>query len=543
LASLAWDPSAEARAPKIALSVLLALFACGVLAYRREALELTGPLSWTAAWVLWCALSLTWGSLEGAEQVASLAAALCLGLSARTVFFRDELRRQLRLVGLVVGVAASLLATREWLLGARGSAVHGGMGNPNWLGLVLGPCVMLSASGWARLPRRGRALVGIAIAVELGGLALAQSRTVWIACASAVVVTLVWRRLPTRRHYALVALAFCVPLLGAVGADAPAAGGDWLSAVAGRRWIWRVSLDAAWSALPFGAGTGEFAGAFLRSQGALLATLDPGAAARTFQNASTAHSDWLETLLEHGLVGSVLLAGWLAKSLSSTWTSGRAALITLVVTAIADSPLHQPAVVVLALLVAAASDEPPTARTTGFPRLPAWSWLLLVAGLGLAARISVGTWLGARSTTAAQDNPERRLEHLARARALDPYSAQVALEYGSALLDAGEPARSLEQTDASLRLSTSVAAYLLRAKALSVLGRKPEAVRDLTEALGLNPASFRVNLGLAALELEAGRLDSAERALGRARRVLPGDPRLEPLEEQIKSAVRARELQ
>lgn len=548
LALLVWDPRATAHAPKGFAICALALVGAAWGAFRKAPLVLSRPLAAAGAWLAWSCLTLLWGSSGALPESSVGIAALLLALLGSATWSVAELRLALHKLAVFLGVSCSAWALYQYAAGARGNYVHGGMGNPNWLGMLLALTVLLSLSRRDALKSaNGRLIPALSLTPQLAALYLVEARVAWVALFAALVFgalsirTAFFRR--TAPHLAWVCAV--VAPLAAWGAS-PSSSGGWQEALAGRRFLWRSALEALSlhpSRLIGGFGAGSFPGAFLEGQGSLLSSLSDRSAARAFQAVQSAHSDWLQTLLEQGVVGWLCLVAWFWLALRAkreAWIPGEMTLVALMVCAIADAPLRQPAILALGLLVTAALGGDAFGHVPRLRRLPIW-WFGL-ALLAVGTRVGAGRWLGERASTLAKEHPERRETELRRAVRLDPYSAQARLELAVTLLDSAQADASLEQAVRSEELAGSLGAELVRAKALSRLGRFAESRDALLEARRFSPGSFRVNLGLAAVELELGQLDLAEASLRRATSVLPGDPRLEPLREQLKRARQEREL-
>ncbi|MGE0328777.1 MAG: tetratricopeptide repeat protein [Polyangiaceae bacterium] len=529
---------------------VLGLCATAWCAFRKAPLVLPPPLAAAGAWIAWSCLTLLWGSPSALSVLSFNLAAFVVALVARATWSASALRQQLHKLSVFLGVSTSGWALYQFATGARGSYVHGGLGNPNWLGLTLALTFLLSLPERRALQSvRGRLTVVLSLTPQLVALYLAQSRVAWMALVVALLFALARLRTVTFQRFVphLAWLCALAAPLAAWGAR-PSASGGWQEALAGRRFIWRSALEAtAHEPLRafIGFGSGRFPDAFLSGQGALLGGLSERSASRAFQALQSAHSDWIQTFLEHGLAGWLLMVAWLWLALRTgrqphDWLRGEMSLIALGVCAIADAPLQQPVVLVLALLVTAALGRDAFGGIARVRRLPIW-WLALTL-LALGTRLSAGHWLAERAGSEAKARPEARLPLLERAVKLDPYSAQAHFDLAVALLDSGEPERCLSHAERSGALSKSLGAELLIAKALSRLGRVADAHRVLLSARDISPGSFRVNLGLASVELELGDLRTAETSLGRAAAVLPGDPRLSPLREQLKRAQRDHEI-
>lgn len=548
LALLAWDPLALASAPKLTLLSLFALLSAGYAAYRRTPLQLSLPLGLGLATVAFSSLSLLWGSPAGLGQQCLLVACGSIALSARAGLSQAALRGQLVNLARFLGVGSAGWALWQFVSGARGSFVHGGAGNPNWLGLVLAVCLVLSLPSTKELQSRARwPLLGL-LALELTGLWLGQSRVAGFALGFGLVYFALLRFFPRGLYWVALSTAL-LPLLAGwlsqphqlLDAEAP----SWLSALSARRWIWHATLDA-WQAAPLGVGSGDFGSAYLEAQGRMLAQLELRPAARAFQSPGSAHSDWLQCLLEQGPLGFALMLAWFGSALrpkaAGGWPRGEIALVVVLVCALADTPLSQPALVALALLISAAIGT--NLRTAMHLRkLGPRAWWVLLLLLGLTTRAAAASWVAQRSASQARGAPAQRLELLTQAAQLDPRDADLQLQYGVALIDAGHSLRALDAALLSLSLSRSVSAELLRAKALSSLGEHREALLRLSEARQLSPGSFRINFALAALQLTAGQLDTARTRLKDAELVLPADPGIAVLRKRIEQAQQQRDLQ
>ncbi len=550
MALLLWDPHATAQAPKALAVCALALVASAWTAFRKAPVVLSAPLAAAGAWVAWSCLTLLWGSPSALADRGLAIAALVVALSARATWSPDALREQLRKLAVFLGVSCAGWALYQYATGARGNYVHGTMGNPNWLGLLLAVTLLLSLPGRAALRgARGRWLTALIATPQLAALYVAHSRVAWVALGVATIFGVLRLRTAISQRVAPHLAWLCASAAPAAAWGAtPGAGAGWERALEGRRFLWRCALEAISlhpASVLTGFGSGRFPGAFLEGQGALLSGLGERSAARTFQAVQSAHSDWLQSLVEHGAGGWLLLVAWFwfalrPKPPAQTWLLGEMTLVALMICAIADAPLQQPAVLVLALLTTAALGGDAFGHLPRVRRFPLW-WLAL-ALLAVVTRISAAHWLGERSIYSARQNPEHRAAELGRAVSLDPNSAQAHFELAVALVDSGRPALALDHAEQSRQLSPSLSCELVRAKALSRLGRLQEALGVLREARRFSPGSFRVNLGLAALELELRELDAAETSLRRATRVLPGDPRLEPLRQRLRRAQNEREL-
>jgi tetratricopeptide (TPR) repeat protein len=303
-------------------------------------------------------------------------------------------------------------------------------------------------------------------------------------------------------------------------------------ALAGRVWIWRASGDAALTYLPFGAGLGRFPHAFLDAQGARLAELGPGEAARRFQNATSAHDDYLEVTVDSGLPALLLLGGALAAGLAAhargraAWPAGAATVLVFAVCALGDSPLGQPAAVGLLALVLAAGRRP--ARRTR--AVPALAWL------GAAALLAptLAAYLAMRRATLADDAaPPERLARLASAARLDPRSGEIALSLGLAELSLGDAAAALPELERSRALLANVGTDVAIGNAQLLLGDPTAADAAYRRALAHDPGSFRAHANRIEALRQLGRLDEAAHELAVARQLEPTHPGLDALADRL----------
>ncbi|HEY7375301.1 MAG TPA: tetratricopeptide repeat protein [Polyangia bacterium] len=528
-AALAWDPAAPAADPKRLLLLVAAAVALATARRRDAPLDVSPAAALFVAFVGLGALSLAWGGGHGWRDLVTLGAAALL-LAGAALRPRADAAALARATASLLGGGAALWTLAQAVTGAGGFALHGGQGNPNWLGLLLAATLPLSLSALLGAPRGARAekLLALLVLPQIPALLLAQSRTAWVALAVAGVATLADPRAPLRRH---AGLALAAALGG--GAALLVAHGGALHALGGRIWIWRIAAHAAAAALPWGGGLGAFPGRFLDLQGDALAALPAAEAAHRFVNATSAHDDWLEIATETGLPGLFLFAAAIGAGVVACRRAGAraeaATLIAFAVTALADSPLRQPAVLVpVALALASAPRTLPFAA--GARRA-----VPLAAGLGLAAAaallpIAASSWLGAHLATAARDaDPDRKLALLARAARVDPRSGEIAFAAGIAHLERGEPEAALAALERSRPLLPQVATEVAIGNTHLVAGRADDAAAAYQRALRLDPGSFRAHTNLAVALRRLGRDREAELHLATARRLYPHHPVLAEL--------------
>jgi hypothetical protein len=554
-AALVYEPNALAAEPKRVCGLLLTTVALSLAIARASTPQLWIPgLRFGLGFIALSAFSLAWGLPGGARELGTLY--LALGGAVLTRGLAPEVgRRVAQKAALVIGGVAAAWVLGAAALGGEAMSLHAGQGNPNWLGLLLAMTLPLSLGAWrTQHDARARVSARLALAASLAqvpALYLSHSRVAWLAAAAALSWWGASSGSPRRRGFSSwsrVALALgTVSVFFGVSAlfakqDVPAG-----VALSGRLWIWRHSAHAAFAALPFGAGLGRFAHAYLDVQGRALAELPVGEAARRFINATSAHQEFLQVTLESGPIAALCLLLTLGLSAlehaRAGFRAGTAALLACLVAAFGDSPLRQPAITLLlglvvgvgALRSAPSAPSAPAALSAGVG-----GRLALVALLGGAAFLtydSTRAWFGSHERSfALEQAPMARLTGLARSARLDPASGETWLELGLLRLRLGEAvvARAQLERAAALLADTGTRIALGIAE-LSL--RHPDLAKQAFErALDWNPGSFRARLGLAEAHFRARRLHAAEHEAGLARKLLPGDPRVRELLDAIHEA-------
>ncbi len=566
---LVFDPAALAADPKRVVLLAVALIVA-VLGKRRA------PKTYVKytfmGFVLLTALSAAWGT--SLSDLATFAAA---ALIATTIGSPANARATAMRVALLVGGVASLLALFAFAGGGHGFALHGGQGNPNWLGLLLAVTLPLSFDAVALAGAAGskRPLLAALAAVQVPALFLAHSRVAWLAAGVSLLVAAAFakRRLRSRRRLrggraAVLALGVGAMLTVAVmlrerptaptakviaaAHDSEDRAPEDVSAVrslAGRAWIWRISAHAALDAPFFGAGLGRFPERYLAAQGDALRTLPPREASRRFVNATTAHDEPLQVATESGVLASLLLVLGLSALAVGHLRAGRAgfgaAALAVLVTSLGDSPLRQPAIALLvALLVAAEtsrgarSPANPTMSLAAFPRLrPALAALVILGGGWLLSEATRG-WLATHLATTASElvDAHDRDRRLARASRIDPSSGEILFDRGTNALAMGDAALALTYFEASRPRFANVGTFSAMGEAALALGDANRARDAWTAALALHPGSARAHLGLAEAEHRLDHDDLAEASLHVAKLLLPGDPRVAAMEDRLAEA-------
>jgi O-antigen ligase len=211
-------------------------------------------------------------------------------------------------------------------------------------------------------------LVGLAINRSLAGIGLG----IPVVAGS---LAMIWLR--KRKAPAWVALAGLLVAAGAMAVPFSAPMGNNLTSAEARSsqfsryTTFRTTLEAAQDHLPFGTGLGTFVDVYRTYE-------DPALVERTYIN--HAHSDYLELLLETGLVGAALLALfllWWGRRLVAVWRAekpdhiARAASIAsaaMIAHSIVDYPLRTAAISALFAACCALMAEPrPRARRSEEP--------------------------------------------------------------------------------------------------------------------------------------------------------------------------------
>jgi len=530
-AALSFHPAVAAGTTKSVAMALLGLGALGLtlprLLHRREGAgsRLPRPL---LAWIVlcgWYVLSATWSGQLPTEQMSTLVGAAGVGVAACTLPVAT-VRRGALAAAVIVGGVSSLAAVLQWLLGARGMALHGLHGNPNWLGLVLVATVPLQLELLVEAQRRGdrwwRLWAGTG-SLTMWAVVLSASRVAWVALAVTGVLFAVGRW----RKGAIVAAAAAAVGLATMG-------GDWAASLAGRWWIWTASAKAAIHGLPLGVGVGDFAQAFLDSQGELLARLPTKQAAAQFVNATTAHNDWLEAATVGGPIALALLATTVVLAiieLRRSWRAGAASVVVVAICATGDSSLARPGLLALLALVLAAAPRRNLRR--GFMAAHAGTLAALIVLLPHAT----ARWMSQRAVSVAEQSAVvERAARLATAHRLDPSSGEVTLLLGLWHLECGDSARALPWLEHSRQQLANLGTDVAIGNAWIRLQRPDRAFTAYRRALRRHPAYFRAHANLVEALRQLGRLERAEQHLRTARELQPGHPKLARMAEQLRRA-------
>lgn len=163
-------------------------------------------------------------------------------------------------------------------------------------------------------------------------------------------------------------------------------------------------------------------------------------------------------------------------------------------------------------------------RSDGQPRDLERAVRWLTAGLGaLPDRVDGWVELAAVRRLSGDAAGERKAAE--RAFALAPGDRRVALAAGAARLAGGDAAGGLAALERAAAVGTDAEVEVLRARALSELGRLPAALAAAEQATRGQPSSGEAWFGLGVLRLEADDVDGATAALTAATVWQPADLR------------------
>jgi len=316
--------------------LLLLIVACwiGLLVGRRtearEALTRHQPVIVAAVvFFVWVTLTLAWAPVAHASSraikdlfYAELGFVLLLG----TVIERRHVRWLL--IAFVTGAALSILygAAKGGLSGAIGGPnqvtdqdgrLQAGSGDPNYLGAVLVPALMLAGGLAMRRPPLQRLALAVAAGIIAIGLAATQSRGGLLAAlATGLVALLIWRG---RRAVIATLMVFAAGVATAFFLASPSAWhriGSGNTSGSGRTDIWQVALRVADAHPYFGVGINQF------PQVSPLYVSRPGALSNVgllIDKHILVHNLYLELWAETGVVGLALFVVVVAMVLSACW--------------------------------------------------------------------------------------------------------------------------------------------------------------------------------------------------------------------------------
>jgi hypothetical protein len=325
-----------------------------------------------------------------------------------------------------------------------------------------------------------------------------------------------WTLVPRQRAAALAAVAALAVLIAAAAVDAPGRASDgWaefkrgdgpgkgterFGSAAGesRYQFWGAALDENASEPLVGTGSGTFEYWWTRNGDVPEAVRDT-------------HSLYLQTLGELGIVGLLVLAGFLGVVLigggRAVLRSGRpptlvaalAGCAAFCLTAVVDWMWQIPAMAVAFLLLAAvlvrAGDEQgglAEKRSGGF----AWPARIAIAAAALTAIAAISISLASTGLLRQSEADARAgdlpaaLDAARSARNVQPYAASPRLQEALVLESEGDlPAAAEAAFAATERESTNWRTWLVLSRIEAELGHAEAAVRDYRQARSLNPHS------------------------------------------------------
>lgn len=237
---------------------------------------------------------------------------------------------------------------------------YGTLGNPNYVAAWLCATLPLYSAVFAREKTSRRATVAwsLGLTAQLAAIAATGSR-VFLLAAPAAAAVLLWRTRKFSKWW-LAAVPVAAVLLWLSPARPLA------STIEGRMYLARVSMSK-WTEIPLsGYGPGSFAPRFAEWQVEWLRARGAADPARAFAGeAGHAHNDYIEFLVEYGLIGVAGLAAasaWLVLNArrrsprGDLWSAAAlAGVAALLAAAFVDFPFHRPAEWALYWMLLAAS--------------------------------------------------------------------------------------------------------------------------------------------------------------------------------------------
>ena len=332
------------------------LLAGGTRVSRLEVAFVAG----LAALAAWQALSAEWSldpsrSLDDAYRgTVYVAAAAAFAVLARAAGPRALL------VGIAGGVTVTLVegfveyAREDVRDPFEGDLLFQPLGYANAVGILAAMALILALGLFAERPRRAaRAALAATMCVSAAALVLTESRGAWVAAAAGLVTLAVFRRRLLVPWLAVVALLVVLVLVSPLVVEQ----GRLSSLLSDRAYYWPVAWHSLDSPI-HGLGSGSFATVWALEQ-------------PIPRNAIDAHSLLLETLLELGVVGLVVLATLAlpfaaARTLGSGWAAAATGAYTaFLVHASVDWDWEMPAVTIAGLACGAALLAGRATRTMG----------------------------------------------------------------------------------------------------------------------------------------------------------------------------------
>jgi putative inorganic carbon (hco3(-)) transporter len=244
--------------------------------------------------------------------------------------------------------------------------IYGTLGNPNFVAALLAATLplTLALAALAHSARRLRTRNGLFVAIGLQALALiatgSRGGALGVIAATLVFgVTLGWRRQSAAARARVAALVVLLGIGLALIAIVLSTARPLADTAAGRAYIVRVSWPHAFEAPWTGRGPGAFELLYPRWE--LDARHTDRDGVRFGGPQQHAHNDYLEALIERGLLGPVTILAIVATCFWNGWRHTRAAR---------DAPLVAGTLAMLAALAVMACVDFPLAR----PTEAAWWW-------------------------------------------------------------------------------------------------------------------------------------------------------------------------
>ncbi|HVS09191.1 MAG TPA: tetratricopeptide repeat protein [Planctomycetota bacterium] len=525
---LSGDPSPEIAGAGIAL---FAALGSGALLVARRAVPRPRGFAllavFAAAGVLSLGLRPPSDTLEAARASCVALAALLFVLGGASL--GESGRRTLArgLTVLALGLIAPAILDRE-------SAFTGALGNTGATSEAALPGALAGAWLFATAPASGWGIAGATAAVlhaTYGGIAPVLAGVLASILVLAAGCALGPRRAALAALLALVAGAALAGRMGSAAlhgdtgepSAAPAPLEGHLGGLEVRRRIASASLAMLADHRPLGTGPGQFAAAFppYRDPAEMEASSPLRGVGGALSEVEHAHDDWLQGLLDTGLIGG---AAWIAflglalfcalrrlRDVEPARAALAAAALGILVNALARAPLlWNPAAfpIGFAALGAVLAREPAGPRSRAVRILPA---AMLLAAAPLAPTAISLVRHGAALSEALQESSAAALERALAARP-DSVPALSALARAS---EGEDPRRALELWRRVLALRPHRIEALIQAGVGHArLGEYAPARAALEHAHALDPESGAVLRNLATLELDHGEIERAERWIG-----------------------------
>lgn len=351
--------------PKTWLLLAGAVLALGLLVRRRFDAP-RGPVALAAAWAACAAIgTFTGGAAAPMALLRILAAAILLVALLAAPPNPGTVLRAAAVAGSAVALVVLLQAVgldpfRAFgLVPAVGGArmhLYGTLGNPDFDAGFLAATACATGGELAAGRRRW---LWAGLGVQIAALGLLGSFATLLSVAGAALALAASKRV---RRAALAVAAVALVMAG-IGVRSRSPG----RALAGRLYLWSVAAPHVEGAPLFGHGAGSFVALWPGWEAARWRA-HPDPADRAFAGAENhAHGDWLEALLDTGVLGFLTLAALLGLCLARGVRFGRtdprrlaaaAGLAAVIARSLVDFPLERPAELGLAMILAALAAAP-----------------------------------------------------------------------------------------------------------------------------------------------------------------------------------------